>query len=1079
VSGFQNFRAISSDGNLYKHKVFQGSAYALYLMDQFQNQKDSLCVVFDSEEEARNLSQDLRLFLPKEKVLYFPAYDRLESELLPPNALTVFERMNCLKTLLESRGKSILISTAEAIEQSTLPFERLKELRHSLKVDRDYDLERLKTSLVKLGYSRDEMVASRGEFASRGNILDVFPSTEDRPFRLEFFGDTLESVRSFDQYSQRSLEEFEKLDLYPVQEFDVERFQLVRELSPEVVEFFQSRGEQITSHSSVQAGISGLEWLNPFVASSDSIMSYLPGAKQPRRVLHDLNFDSNSYFGKNLELFIEAIERDVQEGYQVLLFLPKQGFMNRVQRILKERKNKVFKKTNPFSMKDSEPGIYCFSQALQNGFRCPDLSLSAYTYGDFTGIVYQERKLKKTKVFEGDILHHFSELNQGDFVVHSDYGIAQFTGIENLIIEGIKKEFLALQFQGSDRVLVPITEVDRIHRFSVQDGKTPKLNKLSSVRWGQVKSKVKEDVAKYAKELLDQYARRTISSGFAYSKDSEKMQEMESSFEHQETPDQLRAIEEIKKDMEGKACMERLLCGDVGFGKTEVAVRSAFKAVQDKKQVAVLCPTTILSQQHFQTFQSRLMGYPVRMKVLNRFVGTKEARNTLKELKEGKVDILIGTHRLLSKDVQFPDLGLLIVDEEQRFGVSHKEKLKKLKLGVDTLTLSATPIPRTLHMSLGGLRAMSVIHTPPPGRLPIKTFVLPFQESTIQAAIERELRRNGQVFYVYNRVVDIEAKASQLLKIMPGLRLRYLHGQMDSKQVEEIMGAFLRREFDVLLATTIIESGMDIPNVNTIMVERADAFGLAQLYQLRGRIGRRNSQGYCYLFYKDENQITETAKKRLAALEEFTDLGSGFKIAMRDLEIRGAGNLLGKSQSGFLYTIGFDLYNRLLRDAIEKLRDANYREEYDMPQLELRVSSFVDENYIPSYRDRMDFFRRISHLKTVEGLEGLGEELQDRYGPFTSMMKDLFRLVKIRILGHKIAVQRFKQVATGIQIEFHEKPAQKLLDQLKEDYQYDFERNQRFQERVLLNSRGLSGSRLLDYLEKFFVQDKVERFQSS
>ena len=713
-------------------------------------------------------------------------------------------------------------------------------------------------------------------------------------------------------------------------------------------------------------------------------------------------------------------------------------------------------------------GVYLLEKSINSGFEVASEKLLFISYSDFTGAPYQASKKKKKVdgLFEGDILHHFSELKENEFVVHTDHGVAKFQGIENILIDGIKKEYLVLAYQGSDKVLVPITEVNRVHRFTASDGRQPKLNRLNSVRWSQVKNKVKKDVEIYAKEVLSLSAKRTIAKGFRFSSDTELMDEMEAAFEYEETKDQLKVIEEIKQDMQKQYPMERLVCGDVGYGKTEVAIRAAFKSVQDNKQVAVLCPTTILSQQHFQTFQSRLLGYPVKIEVLNRFVSAKKIKQTLRDIFDHKVDIVIGTHRLLSKDVKFADLGLMIVDEEQRFGVKNKEKLKGLKAGVDSLTLSATPIPRTLHMSLGGVRAISLINTPPMGRLPIKTFVLPYQEQTIKEAIERELKRNGQIFYIYNRVETIEMRASSLLKLLPNLKLKILHGQMSATQIEEVMTSFMRREFDVLLATTIVESGMDIPNVNTMLVERADAFGLSQLYQLRGRVGRRNIQGYSYLFHKKDEMLSQVARKRLSALEEFTDLGSGFKIAMRDLEIRGAGNLLGKSQSGFVHNIGFDLYAKLLKDSIEKLQNSNYREDIELPIMELRVSSYVSEKYIPSYKERMDFFRRVSNLTSKQSLDILKEELFDRYGGFSKDMHLMFRLVELRIYGYKLVIKRFRQTPGSVNIEFYDAISDFMKKEAKEAYKKDYSYSDRFPNVLNINIMGLNPS---DVLEKLFI----------
>lgn len=1073
--GWGTLLELFGNSPLVRAKGFPGSSYAFFLAAHAADKGNLLCEM-ENEDDARNLVQDLRVLLSeKSQALFFPAYDRLEKELLPPGAMTVFERLVCLKTLTNPGDSLSLITTREAREQPTIPRERFLQLSVHLQQGAQCNWDKMLADLAMLGYTRVDMVASRGEFSVRGDIIDIFPSTDSTPVRCEFFGDEIESIKEFEIYTQRSLKEVGKVSVFPVQEFDSAFFKLLETPAPEVEEFFRSRSDGLGLDQLSHSAIPGLEWLNPYVESSAPVESYVKKWKKPLRKRLDLSLDGAPSFGKNMEWFLKTLEERVDHGYQIFLFLPKQGFSQRVRSLLKSRGCHSKQISDPMKSPGEKAGVYLLSQPIQKGFELPALKIACYTYQDFTGISYHSSKKTSAKLYEGDVLHHFSELQEGDYVVHSDYGISLFQGIENIRIDGIRKEFLVLQFGGTDRVFVPITEVDRIHRFTPAEGKIPKLNRLHSVRWKQVKGRVKEEVQKFAKDLIDQAARRSIVTGHRFAPDTELLEEMESSFEHEETPDQDRAIHELKEDMSSHAPMDRLLCGDVGFGKTEVAIRAAFKAVQDQKQAAVLCPTTILSQQHFQTFQSRLMGYPVRVEVLNRFVSVKRAREILKDLAMGKVDVLIGTHRLLSQDVKFQSLGILVVDEEQRFGVSHKEKLRKIKIGVDTLTLSATPIPRTLNLALSGARSISVIHTPPPGRLPIKTFVLPYQQSTVKEAIEREFRRKGQVFYVYNRVETIEARANQLLKLIPGLRLRYLHGQMDAKSIEETMTAFLQKEFDVLLATTIIESGMDIPNVNTILVERADFFGLSQLYQLRGRIGRREAQGYAYLFYKDSSTLTPTASKRLMALEEYTQLGSGFKIAMRDLEIRGAGNLLGKQQSGFVYTVGFDLYTRLLRDAVEKLRDNNYQEEREMPQMELRASSYVDEKYIPSYNERMDFFRRVSSLKSAEELDDLKRELMDRYGGFSKDMVELLRVVELRVYGYWLGVQRFKQVPGELQLDFHEPVPNSVRKAFLNIYGSAASHESRFPNRLRLILPSQPPAKTLDRLFEFFTEKRCKK----
>jgi transcription-repair coupling factor (superfamily II helicase) len=1068
--GFSDFRDACRNTDFLWGKHFYGSSYALYLREKFlqkqkENSPDSYLLIMESEDEARKKVSELSAFdLP---ILYYPAYDRLESELLPPNALTVFERLKCLKSLCREKQQILLLSE-EALEQKTISAKRFKELSLHFQVEEDYKRDKILHKLNYLGYRREEMVATRGEFAVRGDIIDIFPSTEEFPSRLEFFGDELESIRKLDLYTQRSTEKREELLIHCVQEFDPDNNELISDIPEEVKSFLESSSKKADFLQNPGYDLSGAVWLNNYLKESVPVTSYCRSWQKPKRKKPPFTISGALYFSKNMDIFLQTIAGKILDGFQVLLFLPKAGFALRVQKLLEDRDIPVRKNHSIDGNFGKKPGVFILSESLSRGFEVPDLKFCAFTYGDFTGTEYHKPGKKSAPVFTGDVLHHFSELQTGDFVVHVEHGIARFTGMSNLLVEGVRKEYLTLEYEGGDRVYVPITEVDRISRFGETDGRPPRLNRLNSVRWKQVKSRVKEELQIFARDLLQLYAKRELATGFSFNTDNELVEEMEAGFEHEDTPDQIRAMAEIKEDMENQLPMERLLCGDVGFGKTEMAVRAAFKAIQDKKQVAVLCPTTILSQQHFQTFSSRLFGSGVRVEVLNRFVSTKETAGILKDLSDRKVDILIGTHSLLSKKVRFADLGLLIIDEEQRFGVKHKEKLREIKANIDTLTLSATPIPRTLHMSLGGVRKISVIHTPPPGRLPVKTFVLPYQPKTVRSAIERELKRGGQVFYVYNRIDFITNKANELLNLIPGLKIRYLHGRMDAAKIEEVMSSFLRREFDILLTTTIIESGMDIPNVNTIIVERADAFGLAQLYQLRGRIGRRELQGFAYLFYSERNELTDIAAKRLSALEEFTDLGSGFKIAMRDLEIRGAGSLLGKQQSGQIHKIGFDLYARLLQDTIEQLKDSGYRGERELPQLDMKTSLFVRDEYIPSYRQRMDIFRRLSFLKSPEGLEDLKQEIFDRYGPFPKEMLGVFRIIELRIFAYKCGVKRIQHSGIRVVTDFHEALSREFQDYARRHYGKFVDFSFRFPERMSLNTPAMNANEVVESLLEFF-----------
>ena len=621
---------------------------------------------------------------------------------------------------------------------------------------------------------------------------------------------------------------------------------------------------------------------------------------------------------------------------------------------------------------------------------------------------YKKRHIFR-RFYKGIPVVSADEIKRGDYVVHIDHGIGKFLGIRQQIIDGKRVDLLQIEYQGQDKLLVPVDKIHKIQKYSGVEGLIPPVDKLGSKRWIIRKKKSQEAIEKMAKELLEIYARRKISKGYEYSPDTVWQTEFEATFPYEETPDQLRAIQEVKADLQSSRPMDRLVCGDVAYGKTEVAIRAAFKVVQENKQVALLCPTTILAQQHYRTFRERFAGFPTKIEMLSRFRTPKEQRDILHRLKYGDIDIVIGTHRLLSEDVEFCDLGLVIVDEEQRFGVRHKEKLKKMRASVDFLTLTATPIPRTLYMALSGLRDMSIINTPPPGRLPIKTKLIHFEPELIKEAIMREVNRGGQVYFVHNRIHNIHKVAEQIQKFLPNVSIAIAHGRMRERELEKVMIDFVERKYDVLISTTIIENGLDIPNVNTIIINRADAFGLAQLYQLRGRIGRDIRQAYAYLVVPKGQPITETALKRLAAIEEFTELGSGFNVAMRDLEIRGAGNLLGREQHGCIVSIGFDLYCQLLEQTIRRLKGEEIEEEAGPIEIRLEMDAYLPREYISVESLRLGVYKRLAQARSLETIEELKEELRDRYGRIPAVVENLLMIARLRVVSQNLGIKRILQ----------------------------------------------------------------------
>jgi len=693
-----------------------------------------------------------------------------------------------------------------------------------------------------------------------------------------------------------------------------------------------------------------------------------------------------------------------------------------------ERVEKIERVLNDYGMDvvDNKEGNQIFEKrnqlvvgALQTGFEMPMYRLAVVTEGEIFN-KRAKKSVRRQKLSNAERIKSYSELNVGDYVVHVNHGIGKYLGIETLEINGIHKDYLHIRYQGDDKLYVPIDQIHLVQKYVGSEGKEPKIYKLGGSDWKRVKRKVESSVQDIADDLIKLYAEREASEGYAFSPDNEMIREFESAFPYKETEDQLRSIREIKQDMEKSRPMDRLLCGDVGYGKTEVALRAAFKAMMDGKQVAFLVPTTILAQQHFETMRERFQDYPIKIGLLSRFRSKKEQQETIKGLKTGSVDIVVGTHRLLSKDIQFHDLGLLIIDEEQRFGVTHKEKIKQMKTNIDVLTLTATPIPRTLHMSMLGVRDLSVIETPPENRFPVQTYVMEYNGSLVKDAIERELARDGQVYFLYNRVEDIERKAEEVSMLVPDARVAYAHGQMSEAELEGVILSFLEGEYDVLVSTTIIETGVDIPNVNTLIVFDADRMGLSQLYQLRGRVGRSNRIAYAYFTYKKDKVLTEVAEKRLQAIKEFTELGSGFKIAMRDLSIRGAGNILGAKQHGFIDSVGFDLYSQMLKEAIEERKGELKTEKIETIELDLEVDAYIPDSYIQDGYQKIEMYKRFRGITSLEEVEELQEEMTDRFGDYPEEVAYLFLIAEMKVYGNQISAESIKQSKDEVVILFRE-----------------------------------------------------------
>ncbi|MFW6409782.1 MAG: transcription-repair coupling factor, partial [Halanaerobiales bacterium] len=707
------------------------------------------------------------------------------------------------------------------------------------------------------------------------------------------------------------------------------------------------------------------------------------------------------YHGQ-LNMFVDRLKKLLQDNYRVLITLNSAGKVKRIAEYLEEEKLPVSKKNN--NLRKGQ--IMLTEDSLSAGFIIEELKLAVFTEKEVIGNP-QKRKKKMTDLEEGTKISSYDELEAGDYVVHENHGIGKYLGIETIEVQGQHQDYLVLKYEGNDKLYVPTDKVHLVQKYIGSDGTPPKLYSLGGGDWKKVKQRVQNSVKKMAVSLLELYAERETMKGYAFSQDTVWQKDFEEAFPYQETPDQLAAIREVKDDMESNRPMDRLLCGDVGYGKTEVAIRAAFKAAVDGKQTAVLVPTTILAQQHYNTFKERVKDYPIKIEMISRFKTPSEQKVILEELAEGKIEIVIGTHRLLSRDVTFNDLGLLIIDEEQRFGVSHKEKLKDIKRNVDVLTLSATPIPRTLHMALVGVRDMSVIETPPENRYPIRTYIREFNRDLVKEAIRREMGRNGQIYFVHNRVEDIEKKASMIRELLPEASVAVAHGQMNEKHLERLMLNFYKCEYDVLVCTTIIESGLDIPNVNTIIINRTENMGLAQLYQLRGRVGRSDRVAYAYLLYRKNRILPEVAEKRLQAIKEFTNLGSGFKIAMRDLEIRGAGNLLGPEQHGHIASVGFSLYCKLLEQAINDLKDE--KKEKKNVEINLTIDAYIPDDYISDSRQKVEVYKKIKKMKTYDDHKKIKEEFADRFGPIPEEVNRLISIGRLAVIARELGIEKIEQ----------------------------------------------------------------------
>lgn len=1057
-----------------------------------------------SEIKAKEIYEDYRIF-DKEVYLY-PAKDVIfYSADIHGNAI-VQQRLRILRKIIEKQPITIIMTFDGGMDR-VLPLEVLASKVVQLNIGDIIDLEKIKEMLVHVGYERVVQVEGPGQFAIRGGILDVYPLTEECPYRIELWDDEIDTIRSFDVESQRSIEQVERLEIYPATELVLDKSRLAMGLRAiqqekeryagelkkdkkfeearrinEVIDEFQEKLE-------MYSGSMGMEsYILYFYDNTVSFLDYFKDQKcmffvdEPNRCLErgnavelefresmihrieqgyilpkqiqavystaeveaklrnhplvlvstldynvkefpvkakeNLTVKSIQSYQSNFELLVKDLKHWKQNGYRVVLLSNSRTRAKRLSEDIGQYDLTAFYSEDLERVVKKGEIMVSYGN-IHHGFEYPLIKFVVISEGDIFGA--EHRKKKKKKVYDGTKVNSFTDLNIGDYVVHENHGVGVYRGIEKIEVDKITKDYLKIEYAGGGILYVLATGLDVLQKYAGADAKKPKINKLNSIEWKHTKAKVRGAVKDIANELVELYAKRQSKKGYCFSPDTVWQTEFEEMFPYQETDDQLSAIEATKKDMESTKIMDRLICGDVGYGKTEIAIRAAFKAVSDGKQVAYLVPTTILAQQHYSTFVQRMKDFPITIEMMSRFRTATEQKKTVEKLKTGQVDIVVGTHRLLSKDVAFKNLGLLIVDEEQRFGVTHKEKIKQMKEDVDVLTLSATPIPRTLHMSLVGIRDMSVLEEPPVDRQAIQTFVLEHNDEIIREAINRELNRGGQVYYVYNRVNNIDEVAMNVANLVPDANVSFVHGQMQERELEKIMFDFINGEIDVLVATTIIETGLDISNVNTMIIDDADKLGLSQLYQLRGRVGRSNRTSFAFLMYRRDKMLREVAEKRLQAIKEFTDLGSGFKIAMRDLELRGAGNLLGSKQHGHMEAVGYDLYCKMLNDAVRVLKGEASEEDQFETSIDLNTDAFIPAAYIKSEFQKLEIYKRIADIQNEEEYLDMQEELTDRFGDMPNSVNNLLYIALIKSIANKAYIVQIKQTEESIKFIMYEK----------------------------------------------------------
>lgn len=1069
------------------------SAFPLIISTIFNYSPNQMLVLTKNPQKMQELYTDITCFVKPECAFMLPPWETLPYEFVSPSEKVERERITSLYRLIQGRPV-IVITTVESLIRKIPEKKFLINKGVTLNIQEEYPFDDILEQLVYYGYTREYKVESFGQFSVKGGIIDIFLPSYQNPVRLDFFGDTLDSIREFDPESQLSYVKHESVTIYPRRELilsnsENERFiKLFDKASakglgiPEIVKKnFEGYGEIISR-------INGIEDIFPFVIKADTLLSYLRNDARiffietselisqkelientfhqlyerkaggaflspPDMLLSNTVFDEAKSRSTELQVFLttpkslqwrirgipnfhgriknirEEISKKILNNWMIVLCTAFEGQARRLLDLFSE-----FQPNSNFEMIDESEQLNILISPLQSGFELGSKKILIITDNEIFGKKYRKRTHFKRKGSRP--IESFLDLEVGDYVVHINHGIGIFKGIERMSAGGVERDFLMIDYADGDKLYVSLDQITLVQRYAGLDGKQPRIDSLGKKSaWNRIKERVAESVEETAKDLIDIYSKRKSLKGFQYPPDTLWQEEFESKFEFEETADQISAIEDVKDDMEIPQPMERLICGDVGFGKTEIAVRAAFKGVMAGKQVAILVPTTVLAMQHFSTFRKRFSDYPINIDMISRFRTRTDIIKIRQKIAKGEIDIIIGTHALLSKAISFKNLGLLVIDEEQRFGVRHKEQIKKMRLLVDVLILSATPIPRTLHMAIAGIRDLSIITTPPENRQSIDTYVLEDNPEITRMAILREIERGGQVFYVHNRVQTIEAKARMLRELVPETSFCIAHGQMNEHMLEDVMIEFLNGKNDVLISTSIIESGLDMPNVNTIIIDRADTFGLSQLYQLKGRVGRSMTKAYAYLFYPKHIPLSEVAQKRLQVISEYSDLGGGFKIAMKDLEIRGSGNILGREQSGNIMEVGFDLYCQMLEEAVIRLKGDNPKSIFRTPVF-IKSNFYIPESYMHDERQKIEFYKRFESCELLEEVEQLEEELIDRFGSPPNQVKILIYLEKIRAIASSLMIDEILEDSKAIKVRISKDSSidsTKIISMIKKD----------------------------------------------